>query len=108
MIQRTVGRAESILVNHAVMINVWGRMLSGALYIGVMKPTEWDSGSFSANICWMDCCFYLDRINSKERIFLMDIINRNINMIKPAGEVVRFYNANIRLTVLVYGSWSIR
>ena len=56
------------------------------------------------NLCCLDCVFKLDSINSKKIIFLMEIMNGNINMLNPSGEVVIFYNINSRLTVLIDGS----
>ena len=38
----------------------------------------------------------------------MDIIDRDINMINPACEMVFFHNVNCILNVLVDGIWSIR
>ena len=40
-------------------------------------------------------------------ILLMDIMNRDINMINLACEVVLFYNVNYRFNVFVDGNWSI-
>ena len=83
-------------------------MVAGPSDIGVVALKEWDSRDFSAYTFWLYCCFYIDSINSKWIILLMDIINKNNNMINPAGEAVRFYNENIRLTVIVDVSWIIR
>ena len=83
-------------------------MVAGPSDIGVVALKEWDSRDFSAYNFWLYFCFYIDSINSKWIILLMDIINKNNNMVNPSGEAVRFYNANIRLTVLVDVSWIIR
>ena len=37
----------------------------------------------------------------------MNITNRNRNMIIPYGDVVSFYDVNIRFTFVAYGKWSI-
>ena len=47
-------------------------------------------------------------INSKERIFPMDIMSRNINVFNSSGEMVSLYNVNSMLTILIDESWSIR
>ena len=37
----------------------------------------------------------------------MEVMNIDSNIINPAYEVDLFYNVNCRLTLLIYGSWSI-
>ena len=91
-----------------VMIAVRRSIVASSLDIGVVELGEWASGSFSAYILCLDCGFILDRINSNDSIFLMEIIHMNSSIIKPAGEVVSFHNVNSRLTIFVDVSWIIK
>ena len=73
-----------------ILIDVGGKILASPAYVGVVVFEEWDSGSFSAYICWLVSIFKLYWINSEERIFLMYMMNRYSDMLEPACEVVLF------------------
>ena len=60
----------------------------GDVDVGLVALKEWASGAFSAYICCLDGGFKLDWTNSEEIIFLMDIMDRDCNILNPACEVV--------------------
>ena len=69
-----------------------------------MAFKEWVCGYFIAYICWLNGGFLPEWINIEEIVFLMDINNRNINMLNLVCEAVCLLNVNCRLIVLVDGS----
>ena len=79
------------------MIAVRRSIVASSLDIGVVELGEWASGAFSAYILCLDCGFILDRINSNDSIFLMEILNRNSIIINRDGEVVSFHNVNSKV-----------
>ena len=82
-----VGHTYSFEGESTVIVAIGRRIVADATDIGVMVIEERASGDFSPCIYWLDFCFY-GRINKKESIFLMEIMNRDRNMLYLAYEVV--------------------
>ena len=90
------------------MFSVGSRIAPVATDAGVVAVKERSGGDLGPYTRWLDGSFKLDRINGEERILVMEIMNRDINMLEIFCEVVGFYNVNSRLNVLVDGSRIIR
>ena len=78
----------------------------GTTDVGLVEFEEGGVGDIGTNITRLDSCFLINRVNSDQDALIVNIMNRNHNIIDTIIDVISYDDINHRLDIFIYGVWN--